>query len=158
MRVDEIFRPYHEAIATALEALAAHGARPVFLSIHSCTPQWNDEVRPWQIGVSHHPPDTLSRALLEALRRDPTLIVGDNQPYSLEPEVDYTTPQHALRRGLPYAQIEFRQDLIAARPDALAWADRFVDALLVTTARVSPCTGAGSGGLSGNNTRGKGSS
>ena len=128
-RIDAIFLPYHRAIAAALDELGAREARPVFLSIHSCTPQLDGKSRPWHIGLSYHPPDALARSMLEALRRNAHLSMGDNQPYTLDLAVDYTTPEHALRRGLPYLQVEFRQDLIASPADARAWADRFVDAL-----------------------------
>lgn len=130
-RIDALFLPYHRAIGSALDALMGREARPpVFLSIHSCTPNLDNESRPWHIGLSYQPPDTLALPMLEALRRDPHLTVGDNQPYWLEPTVDYTTPEHAMRRGVPYLQVEFRQDLIASQSGAREWAGRFVDALL----------------------------
>jgi hypothetical protein len=33
------------------------------------------------------------------LRREPDLIVADNQPYFVSDETDYTVPHHAERRG-----------------------------------------------------------
>lgn len=128
-RIDALFLPYHRAISTTLDALMERGACPIFLSIHSCTPHLNGESRPWHIGLSYRAPDALALQMLEALRRDSRLTVGDNQPYLLEPAIDYTTPEHALRRRLPYLQVEFRQDLIAAQSDAREWAERFIDAL-----------------------------
>jgi predicted N-formylglutamate amidohydrolase len=128
-RVDALFLPYHRAISRALDALMERGACPMFLSIHSCTPRLNGESRPWHIGLSYRDPDMLALRMQEALRRDSRLTVGDNQPYLLEPAIDYTTPEHALRRRLPYLQVEFRQDLIAAQADAHEWAERFIEAL-----------------------------
>lgn len=139
-RLEAIFLPYHRAISTALDALMERGACPIFLSIHSCTPRLNGESRPWHIGLSYREPDALALRMLEALRRDSRLTVGDNQPYLLEPAIDYTTPEHALRRRLPYLQVEFRQDLIATQTDAHEWAERFIDALssLRRTCTASP--------------------
>jgi predicted N-formylglutamate amidohydrolase len=139
-RVDALFLPYHRAISTALDALMERGARPIFLSIHSCTPRLNGESRPWHIGLSYREPDALALRMLEALRHDPHLTVGDNQPYLLEPAIDYTTPEHALRRRLPYLQVEFRQDLIASQTDAREWAEHFIDSLssLPRTGAASP--------------------
>jgi predicted N-formylglutamate amidohydrolase len=57
------------------------------------------------------------------------LCVGENEPYAVSDESDYTIPVHAERRGAPYAEIEIRQDLIAAPPGQEAWADRLADAL-----------------------------
>ncbi len=129
-RIDALFLPYHRAVSSVLDALMAREARPpVFLSIHSCTPHLNNEARPWHIGLSYQPPDALALPMLEALRRDPQVTVGDNQPYWLEPAIDYTTPEHAMRRGVPYLQVEFRQDLIASPSGARDWAEHFVDAL-----------------------------
>ena len=57
------------------------------------------------------------------------LIVGDNEPYAIDIGIDYTVPEHAMRRGLPHLQIEFRQDLIADAIGAERWAGVFADAL-----------------------------
>ena len=73
------------------------------------------ERRPWQIALSSHLDRRLADPVLAALRRPGDVVVGDNQPYDLDPEVDYSIPFHALRRKLPHLQVEFRQDEI---PDA----------------------------------------
>ena len=52
-----------------------------------------------------------SRPLIEALAADPDLVVGDNQPYKGSLEGDCLW-QHATRRSLPHALIEYRQDLV----------------------------------------------
>jgi predicted N-formylglutamate amidohydrolase len=56
-------------------------------------------------------------------------MVGDNQPYDLDPAVDYSTPFHAMRRNMPHLQVEFRQDEISDPAGQLQWARRFADAL-----------------------------
>ena len=40
------------------------------------------------------------------------LIVGDNEPYTVDDETDYTIPVHGETRGIPHVAIEIRQDLI----------------------------------------------
>jgi predicted N-formylglutamate amidohydrolase len=67
--------------------------------------------------------------LLAALRRPGDITVGDNEPYDLDPAIDYSTPYHALRRNLPHLQVEFRQDEVASVPNQLRWAQRFASAL-----------------------------
>jgi predicted N-formylglutamate amidohydrolase len=67
--------------------------------------------------------------LLAALRGPGDIVVGDNQPYDLDPAVDYSTPFHALRRSLPHLQIEFRQDEIADQQGQKRWAERLAAAL-----------------------------
>ncbi len=129
-RLRSIFLPYQRAISATLDELIARGERPALLSIHSCTPELGGQHRPWPIGFSYTPPATLARACLDALSADRTLSVGDNEPYAMDLGMDYTTPEQALRRGLHFVQVEFRQDLIATESSARDWADRFVDALL----------------------------
>jgi predicted N-formylglutamate amidohydrolase len=67
--------------------------------------------------------------VLAALRRPGDVVVGDNQPYNLDPEVDYSIPFHALRRRLPHIQVEFRQDEISDATTQHRWAVRFAQAL-----------------------------
>ena len=63
------------------------------------------------------------------MRRDRDLIVGENEPYEVTLDEDYTVPVHAERRGLPYVLFEIRQDLISSRAGVEAWADRLADIL-----------------------------
>ena len=51
-------------------------------------------------------------------------MVGDNDPYFLSDETDYTIPRHAEARGLMYVEIEVRQDLVRDAPGQRAWARR----------------------------------
>ena len=50
--------------------------------------------------------------------------VGDNEPYSISDETDYTIPFHGEARGIPYVALELRQDLIADEAGQAAWAGR----------------------------------
>jgi predicted N-formylglutamate amidohydrolase len=63
-------------------------------------------------------------ALLEALRAEGDLVVGDNQPYAVSDATDYAIPVHAERRGLAHVELEIRQDLIAEPAGQAAWAER----------------------------------
>ena len=51
-------------------------------------------------------------------------MVGDNEPYAVSDETDYTIPVHAEARGLINTGIEIRQDLIADPAGEQSWADR----------------------------------
>jgi len=122
-RIDALYRPYHRAIAQRLDDFAARGAAPALLSIHSCTPEMAGQFRPWHIGICWETDRRIAGPVLEALGRVPEVIVGDNQPYNLDLREDYSVPIHAMRRGLPHLQIEFRQDLVATPAGARRWAD-----------------------------------
>jgi len=67
--------------------------------------------------------------LLDILRREPGLMVGDNEPYSVSDDTDYTIPRHGEARGLPHVEIEIRQDLILDEHGQAEWARRISTAL-----------------------------
>jgi predicted N-formylglutamate amidohydrolase len=49
-------------------------------------------------------------------------LVGDNEPYALGDDSDYTIPVHAERRGLLNLELEIRQDLITGAEGQAVWA------------------------------------
>ena len=99
------------ARSSAARAMAADGATPALVSIHSYTPQLRGRApRPWQVGVLWHHDGRIARPLIARLRAE-GLRVGDNEPYSGELEGD-TMSRHGTGRGLPHVLIEIRQDLI----------------------------------------------
>ena len=125
-RVAEIHAPYHAAVAAALEA------RPgaLLLSIHTMTDRpATGPARPQRIALSRAGPCAASDAALALLRAELGETVGDNAPYAIDLGEDFTTPEHAVRRGLPHLQVEFRQDLVSDAAGAAGWADRFAPAL-----------------------------
>jgi predicted N-formylglutamate amidohydrolase len=120
IRIDELFRPYHEAISDLLDRRA--GRPSLLLSIHSFTPKLNGQWRLWDIAISYGRDRRLAALLLAALRADGKLVVGDNEPYPVDDAIDYTIPVHGEARALPNALVEIRQDGIATRAGAAAWA------------------------------------
>ena len=135
-RETEIFAPYHDAIARHLDREHAAARRPAVIAVHSFTPVMDGIARPWQAGVLHNHDPRLALAVGEQLRRE-GLTVGDNEPYALSDDSDYTIPVHAEQRGLPNLELEIRQDLITSAAQQADWA-----ALL---ARVIPVALAGIG-------------
>ena len=57
------------------------------------------------------------------------LVVGDNEPYAVSDETDYTIPVHGEQRGLIHVEIEIRQDLVADPAGQAAWVERLADLL-----------------------------
>lgn len=112
-RIGEIFHPYHRAIADLLAERATVARPTILVSLHSFTPELDGIPRPWTVGVLHSGGDTrFARAMLQALEEVGGLAVGDNEPYRMD-ETDFTVPRHAFAAGLPYAELEIRQDEIA---------------------------------------------
>ena len=122
-RIDEIFTPYHEAVAAELEQASRRHARVALISMHSFTPRMGGEVRPWHIGILWSRDQRLSEPLLESLRREPDLCVGDNQPYDARDHLGYTVDTYDGMDGLAQVMIEVRQDLLLANEDVSRWAD-----------------------------------
>lgn len=133
-RMEEIFVPYHAAIAARLNDFQKAGVVPSLVSVHTCTERMNGQFRPWPISLSYASDTRLSEPLIRDLRRRDVGPVGDNEPYSVDLGVDFTVCEHAMRRGLAYLQVEFRQDLVATPETAEAWAERFLPSLRVALA------------------------
>ena len=122
-REREIFRPYHDAIAAELERRREAKAPTALIALHSFTPVFKAAARPWHAALLYHRDPRLARALLALLRND-GLTVGDNEPYFVSDETDYTIPVHGERRNIPHALIEIRQDLLADEKGEREWAQR----------------------------------
>lgn len=122
-RIDRFWGPYHDAITTVIDDCKAAGPTPAILSIHSFTDRWKGVPRPWHVGILWEGDRRLAIPVLEAFRAEPDLIVGENQPYPGSYEGDCCW-QHGMQRGLPWAIIEIRQDLIADEAGQKLWAER----------------------------------
>lgn len=127
-RIERFHRPYHVAISAALDERLSQGITPALVSIHSFTPVWRGQMRPWQIGVLWDRDPRLARLLIDALASDSALTVGDNEPYSGALRGD-TMYRHGTCRGLAHALIELRQDLIADDAGVAEWAERLAKIL-----------------------------
>jgi predicted N-formylglutamate amidohydrolase len=122
-RVAEIFTPYHDRIRTLLDVRA--NRRTVLVAMHSFTPSFKGEHRTMQVGMLYNKDVRLAHILLDLLRQEDGLTVGDNAPYAVTEDSDYGIPTHGEKRGLPHIEIEIRQDLIATPDTQKAWAGRF---------------------------------
>ncbi|MGA1800151.1 N-formylglutamate amidohydrolase [Sphingomonas sp. 4RDLI-65] len=138
-RFAEIHAPYHAAIAAELARRDAAGMTTVMVALHSFTPAMKgplrEQDRPWQIGILHDGGNTrFAQAMLDVLRTEPDLTVGDNEPYRMD-LIDYTIPHHAYPAQRPYAEIEIRQDLLGNSEGCEAWAARLARVLPAALAR-----------------------
>jgi predicted N-formylglutamate amidohydrolase len=68
-------------------------------------------------------------------------VVGDNEPYFVNDLTDYSIPVHAERRGLPYLELEIRQDLIATEAGQAEWAARLTRLLPLVWAEFRASSG-----------------
>ncbi len=125
-RLAAFHRPYHDA----LESLAARRDDTVICAVHSFTPRlFGRSDRPWQVGILYsHLDPAFSLAVLDQLRAEGDLNVGENEPYGGHLDGD-SIDRHALKKGRPNVLIEIRHDLIRAEDGQIAWADRLAPTL-----------------------------
>jgi predicted N-formylglutamate amidohydrolase len=140
-RIAEIFTPYHDRITTLLDTRAAAGRRTVYIAMHSFTPTFKGENRAMEIGVLYNRDTRLAAILLDLLRAEGDLTVGDNAPYAVSDLTDYGVPRHAEPRGLAHVEVEIRQDLIADAAGETAWAERMARLLAAADARLKAASG-----------------
>jgi predicted N-formylglutamate amidohydrolase len=123
-RAEALFWPYQDAVHALVESRIGDARPPVMVSIHSFTPVYHGRARPWQIGVHWRLDRRLADLMVAGLRTDGGLTVGENEPYPVALDEDYTVPVHAELRGLPYVLFEVRQDLLGDDAGMAAWALR----------------------------------
>ncbi len=125
-RARAIFQPYHERIDAELDRRRQAGRATALIALHSFTPVFKGAARSWHAALLYHRDPRLARRLLGLLKAEDGLLVGDNEPYFVSDDTDYTIPVHGEQRGIPHALIEIRQDLIADRRGQHEWATRLV--------------------------------
>jgi predicted N-formylglutamate amidohydrolase len=137
-RVREIFQPYHDRIEAELDRRKQAGRDVALIALHSFTPVFKGEARPWHAAVLYNRDPRLAHKLKALFNAEQEFTVGDNVPYSVTDVSDYTIPVHAERRGLHHVLIEIRQDLIADADGQREWASRL--ARLLPVAYEDPVT------------------
>jgi predicted N-formylglutamate amidohydrolase len=125
-----IFEPYHQHLSAVLEERAAAGLRTFLIVQHSMTNVFKGVRREMHAAVLYNRDRRFAGCLLEALRSEAGLLVGDNEPYSGKEEVGYTLPHHGESRGIPHIEVEIRQDLIQLPSGQAEWSRRMTTALL----------------------------
>ncbi|MDH3673530.1 MAG: N-formylglutamate amidohydrolase [Gammaproteobacteria bacterium] len=128
-RAKEIFDPYHDTIRELLDEREAAQKKTILVSVHTCTPVYHGVSRPWHIGVMYDKDDRFARIVLGLLQEHGELTVGENEPYELTHERDYTVPVHGELRNLPHVEFEVRQDLVTTEAGQIEWSDRLADVL-----------------------------
>src|ERR1700704_1259733 len=123
-RRQTLFDPYHRRMAEVIDKRMRENMPTVLVSLHSFTPVYAGVARPWHIGTLYHRDTRLPPLLLQLFRGEGDLVVGDNEPYAVSDETDYTIPVHGEARRLMNSGIEIRQDLIADQAGERQWADR----------------------------------
>ena len=129
VRIERFHVPYHDAVAR----LAQRAGTQLLVSVHSFTPELAtrpDLARPWPVGILYNRDERAARVAIDHLRAK-GLLVGDNEPYSGQ-LLNYTMNRHAEANGLPYINIEVRQDLLSTAGQIVDWADQLAATIAAT--------------------------
>lgn len=122
-RLEALFHPFQAAVSRRLDLRQAAARRTFVVGIHSYTPVYKGQARPWDAGVLYAGATEFAGRLMDALRQEADLLIGENEPYRIDHD-DYTVPVHGDARGLPALLIEVRQDLIGSAQGVAEWAER----------------------------------
>jgi len=131
-RMKEFYEPYHREVKQQIDRFARRGQKPLMLAVHSFTPEMDGKKRPWHIAVLWNDQKEIAQKVMRELKKnDPKMPIGSNHPYTLKTEryKGLTVYRHAVKRGLPYIFVEFRQDLVDTKPKAEKWARVFIRAI-----------------------------
>ncbi len=129
-RIEAYHQPYHDAIDQVLRARKSIGRNAILVCVHSFTPVFLGQSRPWPIGLIHGKDTHFTRALRDALNvEDLALNVGWNEPYAALNGVTLTLEKHGDGRGIPSTMIEIRNDEIQSPEGVTLWAERLARCL-----------------------------
>jgi predicted N-formylglutamate amidohydrolase len=128
-RFDAFYRPYHDMIASVINA-RSEARKPTFLvALHSFTANYPGQVRPWHLGITYRHDRGFGAAIVSHLKAQSGLCIGDNEPYQIDDIDDVTIPLHGEVNSLPNALIEIRQDLLGTRSEIKRMANLLRDAI-----------------------------
>ena len=129
-RASLYFEPFHRAVEQLLDARRRAGRATLVVAVHSFTPTFHGDARPWQAGIIYDKGAAFAEATLDRLRlQDPALNVGANVPYAVAPEDYYGLLVYGDYAGNPALLVEIRQDLLARPEQQQDWAARLAAAL-----------------------------
>lgn len=121
-RLAAYYWPYHRRVAAEIDRRVAAGVLPAVIGIHTFTPALHGEPpRPWHVGVLWQRDGRIAVPLIQRLRLQGTLCVGDNEPYSGRDYLGGSMERHAIPAGLPHVVIEVRNDLLVRAEGVRRW-------------------------------------
>ena len=111
-RIDEIYRPWQQALRDTISGRKSQGRQTVIVTIHTFTPVYKGVKRQLDIGILHDRDSRLADAMLARAGRQEDYRVERNQPYGPADGVTHTLIEHGLANGLLNVMIEIRNDLV----------------------------------------------
>ena len=131
-RIQNYYRPYHEAVA---EMVAAHPGVDM-LSLHSFTPCYEGERRTVEVGVLFDLHEAWAERWYDALAVS-GWVMARNEPWSGRNGLMYAVQHHAVKHGRQAVELELRQDLTTDATTRQRLVDAIVAAVRVLTGAAS---------------------
>jgi predicted N-formylglutamate amidohydrolase len=129
-RINRIWQPFQQAIGEALDRRVAHSGGAILMAVHSFSPVFLDEARPWQVCLAYNRDDRMARLLFTELTVSlPDYQVAMNQPFYVSDDDDQTIPAFGERRNIPHVLLEIRNDLLRSTRSQQQWAGHIASAL-----------------------------
>lgn len=129
-RVERMFTPFHRTVADLLDRRRAEGRKTRLLTVHSFTPVYRGEARPWHLGILAGASRGLAATFLKEVAAEaPGLSLALDEPYRIAEDDDYAIPVHGDARGLDALLIEVRNDQLRSTAAVEEWAGRLCAAL-----------------------------
>ena len=136
LRVENFYQPFRRSVRHISDRMRESAAEPpIVISVHSFTPMMGGRARPWHAGILWDKDSRVAGPLIDLLRSEPGMIVGDNEPYDGALHGD-TLHEICTSQGIAHVLIEVRQDLIASEAGIEEWAQRLA-AMLVSVNRLA---------------------
>lgn len=126
-RVEQIYKPFHQAVSDLLDQRSKGEIAPIFVTVHSFTPTYFGKPRTVELGVLHDEDARLADAMLAQEHNG--YIARRNDPYGPQDGVTHTLNLHGGARGLQNVMLEVRNDLIDGKAGQALWAERLVSLL-----------------------------
>lgn len=127
-RLQELYYPFHDGLKGMVDARVDTGSLPALVSIHSFTPVFFGQRRPWEIGMLWVNDTRLPQPMMDWFR-ERGYQVGDNEPYDARAMGGTTVNRHGDDRRLANVLVEIRHDLIDSDEKSDEWAKMLGDCL-----------------------------
>ena len=122
IRSDSIYKPFHAAVESQVLRLTEKHTQLPIIGIHSFTPVFHGEKRPWEFSLMWKQESPFISALIEHFQNHEIKdVVGYNEPYSVEAIRAHTTEHYTDVHKLPAAIFEVRQDLLSDQAGIERW-------------------------------------
>lgn len=131
----ELHERYHALLAATLAARRAQRTPFWLLSVHTLAPVLNGQIRAQETSLLFDVHGPLAHELRGRLR-EAGFSVALNEPYSgLQEGLIHSVSLHGRAAGVPYLELEVRQDLLGAPAQVVDVARRLVAALATISVR-----------------------